>query len=76
MRISLEYGKRYRATVIVGSLFKSLLSSEEIDARLRSYQLAGTLTELPDGYQFEGVFKGKSGSYDLPEVVVKVEFIG
>lgn len=76
MRISLEYGSRYRATVIVGSLFKSLLSSEDIQERLKAYQLAGTLTDLPDGYQFEGVFRGKSGSYDLPEVVVDVKFIG
>lgn len=60
----------------VGALFKSLLSSEEIECRLKAYQLDGQLTDLPDGYQFEGVFKGKTGTYELPDVVVKVEFLG
>jgi hypothetical protein len=76
MRHNLEYGRRYRGKVIIGPLFKRLITQQEISETLRKYQLAGTVTEIHEGYQFEGVFRGRSGTYDLPEPVRDVEYLG
>jgi hypothetical protein len=76
MRASLEYMRRYRATVAIEPAAKTVITDQMIAAELARWQLYGQVTETVDGYQLDAQFRGRSGTYTLPDEVKTVEMIG
>jgi hypothetical protein len=52
-----------------------VVTPEMIRSELERYQLFGRVTEVPGGYQIDAQFRGKSGTYNLPEQVETVEML-
>lgn len=75
MRANLEYGRRYRATAHVDAMIRQVFTSQMVTTELARYQLFGRVVETPDGYMVEAQFRGRSGTYDLPEAVQRLEII-
>lgn len=73
MRADLICGKRYRATVEVPQALRAVLSAEMLATELRRYQLFGRVTETSAGYRVEAEFRGRSGRYELPDQVTRLE---
>jgi len=76
MQAKLIFGQRYRAEVAIDPMIRSVLSAQMVSAELERYQLFGRVTDTLDGYTVEAVFRGKTGTYMLPEQVQTVEMIG
>jgi hypothetical protein len=75
VRASLQYGRRYRATIALEPIFRALVTDAMIAAELERWQLFGQVTETDTGYRIEAKFQGVTGTYDLPEGVRNVEII-
>jgi hypothetical protein len=75
MQARLEYGRKYRAIVAVEPMVKSIITDEMVAAELRRWQLFGQVTAIVTGYQLEAEFRGKSGTYPLPDEVQSLELI-
>lgn len=75
MRASLVFGCKYRATVRVPAALLAVLSAEMLATELRRYQLFGRVESTGSGYQVEAVFRGRTGSYQLPDQVISLENI-
>jgi hypothetical protein len=75
MRAKLEYKRRYRATVAIDPSLKCVISDAMVAAELARWQLHGQVTETVEGYQLVAEFRGKSGTYTLPDEVQTVEMI-
>jgi len=76
MWAKLEYGQKYRATVAIGPAVKLIITDEMIGRELTKWQLFGQVTDIPTGYQLEGEFRGKTGTYHLPPEVESIEILG
>ena len=75
MNATLQYGRRYRAKVVIDAYVKSVITPEMIVEELQRWQLFGQVTWIPEGYQLEAEFRGRTGTYPLPEEVQSVEII-
>ena len=73
MRVDLVCGHRYRATVEVPPALRAVLSPEMLANELRRYQLFGRVAETAAGYRVEAEFRGRTGRYDLPDQVTRLE---
>jgi hypothetical protein len=73
VRASLVCGRRYRATVEVPPALLAVLSADMLATELRRYQLFGRVTPTRTGYQVEAEFRGRTGSYVLPDQVTRLE---
>jgi hypothetical protein len=76
MVAQLEYRRRYRARVAVDPMAKCCITSDMIAAELARWQLFGAVTDTPTGYQLDAEFRGRSGTYTLPEEVESLEIVG
>jgi len=75
VRTSLEYLHRYRAIVAIDPAAKSVITDGMIATELARWQLFGQVTEIPEGYQVEAEFRGRTGTYTLPDEVQTCEMI-
>jgi hypothetical protein len=76
MQAKLEYRRRYRATVAVEPALKAVISEDMIAAELARWQLFGQVTDTVDGYRVDAEFRGRTGTYTLPDEVQSFEMIG
>jgi hypothetical protein len=76
VRQTLEYMRRYRATVAIDPAAKCIITDQMIATELARWQFFGQVTDTPAGYQIEAQFLGKTGTYTLPEQVETCEIIG
>ena len=75
MRATLEFRRKYRAKVAIDPALKLVITDAMILAELARWQLYGQVTETVEGYQLVAEFRGKSGTYTLPDEVQTVEMI-
>jgi len=75
MRAQLTFGCTYRALVALGPLEKAFLSPDELQSGLEQYQLYGSVREVEAGYLVTAEFRGKSGTYTLPNEVQNLEIV-
>jgi len=76
VRFSFVYGLKYRARVAMPLALQRMVPPQSIAAELQRYQLFGTVTPHGLEYVLEAQFRGRSGTYDLPEQVQSCEVIG
>lgn len=69
MRVALHYGERYRAEIVVAPFVRTVFSADMVAQEMTRYQLFGTVAEIPDGYRIEAQFRGRTGTYELPEQI-------
>jgi hypothetical protein len=75
VRASLVFGRRYRATVQVPAALLAVLSAEMLATELRRYQLFGRVESTGTGYRVDAEFRGRTGSYELPDQVTRLEIV-
>ncbi len=73
MNVRLEYGLRYQADVVLGEFVRGVITASEIERQLERYQLFGTVSPSRDGFRVVATFKGRSGTYTLPDSVRAVK---
>lgn len=69
MRIFLNYGLTYRATIEVSEILAQFLDADRLKSELSRYQLFGQVIQKGCTFDVIAVFRGKSGEYDLPTEV-------
>jgi hypothetical protein len=75
MNARLDYGHVYRATVAIPPVLRPVVTPEWLKETLQRYQLFGRAEEIPGGYSVQAEFRGKSGSYTLPEQVTALALV-
>ena len=73
----LIYGHRYRATIELSPVLRSLVTADAIVSELAPYQLRNAcVRQTESGYVVEADYLGVTGAYDLPAEVRAVEVVG
>lgn len=72
----LEYLRRYRATVTIDPRAKCCITADMVACELARWQLYGDVVDTPTGYRLEAEFRGRSGTYSLPDEVESLEIVG
>lgn len=75
MKAVLTYGHTYRARIAIDELLAGIVTSENLLAILRRYQLFGTATQTPSGFEVTAEYRGKTGTYELPQQVISVQTV-
>lgn len=76
MRAALEYGRRYRTSVEVPPGLQRLVTPAVVVQEMERYQLFGSVVVSGARYVVTAQFRGRSGTYDLPDQVQTLEIVG
>lgn len=75
MKVELVYGRTYRAQVAIPALAKGLIGADMLRRELERYQLYGVVADTGPGFEIEATFRGRTGTYTLPDAVQTVEVV-
>jgi len=75
VNVALAYGHVYRARVEIQPVLREVVTAELLSSTLKQYQLFGRAEPTGFGYSIVAEFRGKSGTYALPEQVTAVDLV-